>query len=129
MRESRGGTGVRTPLKKIRFLSKTGPNLLSNHKATKPAFNVGPSSACQQNAISMMACLKWYLDPPSPQQKKNKKKKKKKPLTKLSGSGHVNAAEKQTLLHRFMSMSMVHEMKVKVCGMPRTITMQVHVHG
>ena len=52
-----------------------------------------------------MACLKWYLDPPSPKQKK-----KKTPLTKLSGFVHVNAAEKQTLLHRFMSRSMVHEM-------------------
>ena len=31
-------------------------------------------------------------------------------LTKLSGFVHVNAAEKQTLLHRFMSRSMVHEM-------------------
>ena len=27
------------------FLSNTGPDPLKNHKATKPAFNVGPSSA------------------------------------------------------------------------------------
>ena len=33
--------------KKIGFLSNTGPDLLKNHKATKPAFNVGPLSARQ----------------------------------------------------------------------------------
>ena len=54
----------------------------------------------------MMANLKWYLDPPSPQQKKEQKKS----LTKLSGSAHVNAAGNQTLLHKFMSRSMMHEM-------------------
>ena len=36
--------------KAIGFLSNTGPDLLENHKATKPAFNVGPSSARQRNA-------------------------------------------------------------------------------
>ena len=30
----------------------TGPETLKNHKPTKPAFNVGPSSARQRNAIS-----------------------------------------------------------------------------
>ena len=30
--------------KNIGFLSNTGPDLLKNHKAAKPAFNVGPSS-------------------------------------------------------------------------------------
>ena len=35
---------------KITF-SNTGPNSLKNHKANTPAFNVGASSACQQNAI------------------------------------------------------------------------------
>ena len=48
------GQGVRTPLKNhqnIGFLSNTGPDHLKNHKATKPAFNVEPSSACQRNAI------------------------------------------------------------------------------
>ena len=34
----------------IGFLSNTGPNPLEYHKATKPAFNVGPLSACEQNA-------------------------------------------------------------------------------
>ena len=33
------------------FLSNTSPDSLENHKATKPAFNVGPSSARQRNAI------------------------------------------------------------------------------
>ena len=40
-----GGQGVRTPLenhKDIGFLSNTGLDPLENHKAIKPAFNVGP---------------------------------------------------------------------------------------
>ena len=47
-----GGHGVQTPLKNnknIEFPSNTGP--LTNHKATKSAFNVGPSQASQRNAI------------------------------------------------------------------------------
>ena len=47
---SRGGTGGPDPpekSQKIGFLSNTGPDLLKNHKATKPAFNVGPLSARQ----------------------------------------------------------------------------------
>ena len=52
---SRGGRGhgFRTPLenhKNIGFLSNN-PDPLKNHKATKPAFNVGPSFARQPNAI------------------------------------------------------------------------------
>ena len=53
MRGSIGGQRVWTPppLKKkhqnIRFLSNPGPDPLKNHKATKPAFNVGRSSARQ----------------------------------------------------------------------------------
>ena len=35
----------------IGFHSNTGPNPLKKHKATKPAFNVGPSSARQGNAF------------------------------------------------------------------------------
>ena len=49
-----GGQGVRTTPEKsqnIGFLSNAGPDPLKNHKATKPAFNVGPSSARQRNAI------------------------------------------------------------------------------
>ena len=46
MRGSRGGGGSGLPLnnhKAIGFLSKTGPDILENHKATKLVFNVGPS--------------------------------------------------------------------------------------
>ena len=49
-----GGLGVQTPPEKsqnIGFRSNTGPDSLKNHKAFKPAFNDGPSSACQRNAI------------------------------------------------------------------------------
>ena len=37
--------------KNIGFLSDTDPDPLKNHKATKPAFNVWPSSARQRHAI------------------------------------------------------------------------------
>ena len=53
--DSEGGQGVRTPspekLKNRGFLINAGPDPLKNHKATKPAFNVGPPSARQRNAI------------------------------------------------------------------------------
>ena len=47
---SRGGDnrGSGRPLKNhnfLGFLSNIGPDFLKNHKATKPAFNTGPSSA------------------------------------------------------------------------------------
>ena len=52
---SRGGDrGSGPPLKNhkiIGFPSNTGPDLLKNHKSTKPAFNVLPSTARQRNAI------------------------------------------------------------------------------
>ena len=56
MRRSRGGGGGSGHLlknhKAIGFRSNTGPDPLKNQKKnTKPAFNVGPSSACQRNAI------------------------------------------------------------------------------
>ena len=62
MRRSRGGQGVRTPdpppppppknHKNIGVLSNTGLDLLKITKlVTKPAFNVGPSSRRQRNAI------------------------------------------------------------------------------
>ena len=51
-----------------------------NHKAFKPAFNVGPSSAHG---------LYWYLDSPSPHQlKKYKKMSKLEPSDKIYGSAH-----------------------------------------
>ena len=49
-----GGRGSGPRLKNhklIGFPSNTGPDPLKNHKATKPAVNVGPSSARQRNAI------------------------------------------------------------------------------
>ena len=79
-----GGRGSGPPWKitqNIGFLSNTGPDPLKNHKATKPEFNVGSSSA-----RPMIARLKWYLDPSSPHQLK--KVKVGSPLTKLSGSAH-----------------------------------------
>ena len=55
--EGGGGAGALppppSPLKNqqnIGFQSNTSPDPLKIHKATKPAFNVGPSSARQQNA-------------------------------------------------------------------------------
>ena len=53
-----GGQGVWTPLKNhknIGFPSNTGLDPLKNHKATKPAFNVEPSSTRQQNAFRWQA--------------------------------------------------------------------------
>ena len=50
-----GGGGPNTPpppeKKNIGFLKNTGSDPLENQKATKPAFNVGPPSASQRNAI------------------------------------------------------------------------------
>ena len=56
MHRSKGGGGTRGPgpppekSQKIKFLRNPGPDPLKNHKATKQAFNVGPSSARQRNA-------------------------------------------------------------------------------
>ena len=90
---SRGGGGLKNH-KNIGFLCSTGPDPLKNHKATKPAFNYGPSSACQRNAISMAFC--WRSDDdlfiavfgffiPSSTKKSVKFGP---PLTKLSRSAH-----------------------------------------
>ena len=53
--ERGGGAGGPdpTPLKnhQNQLLSNSGPDPLKNHEATKPEFNVGPSSARQRNAI------------------------------------------------------------------------------
>ena len=46
-----GGGGGGVNQKAIRFLSNSGLDPLENHKATKTAFNVGPSSAHQRNTI------------------------------------------------------------------------------
>ena len=49
--EGVGGGAVLENYKGIGFLSNTGPEPLGNHKAKQIAFNVGPSSARQQNTI------------------------------------------------------------------------------
>ena len=76
-----------------------------NQIATKPAFNVGPSSVRQRNAIYM--AVRWQADngphlvfflssllsyPPPPKKKKKKKKKPSRvgsPLAKLFGTVHA----------------------------------------
>ena len=61
--EGGGGAGGPHPQEKsqnIGFLSNTGLDPLKNLKATKPAFNVGPSLARQRNAISMV--FRWQAD-------------------------------------------------------------------
>ena len=54
--EGGGGQGVQIPppwkSQNIGFPCNTGPDPLKHYKATKPAFNVGPSSVRQRNAIS-----------------------------------------------------------------------------
>ena len=62
------GAGVRTSLRlknhKIKgFLSNTGEDPLKNHKATKPAFNVGPPLKWRFPGGPMMACFYCYLNP------------------------------------------------------------------
>ena len=47
-------------IKGIGFLSNAGPDPSKNHKATKPAFNAGQSSARQQNASEMT--VRWRAD-------------------------------------------------------------------
>ena len=57
------GVWTPTPCKitKAGFLSNTGPDSLKNHKATKPAFNGGPSSARQQTSLKWLFTggLRW----------------------------------------------------------------------
>ena len=53
-RIQRGAGGPDPPPEKSQILRVSyysGPDPLKNHKATKPEFNVGPSSAHQRNAI------------------------------------------------------------------------------
>ena len=45
---------------KYRVLCNTGPDPLTNHKGSKPAFNVGPLSARQRDAIQM--AFRWRAD-------------------------------------------------------------------
>ena len=80
-----GGKGVRTPplknYKNIGFPSNIGPDPLKNHKATKPIFNVRPSSARKRNAIVSGI---WIIFPSI-----KTKLKAEPPLAKFSGSAHV----------------------------------------
>ena len=93
-----GGQGVRTPLlknyKNIGCLGNTVSAPLKSHKTTKPAFNVGPSSALKWRFAGgpMTARLHWYLDPYSPHQLK-KQRQSWTPLTKLPGYAHVSEFE------------------------------------
>ena len=69
----------------VGLISSIGPVPLKNYKATKPVFNVGPSSARQQSAIQM--AFRWQADDgqllvvfgyPLPSSTKKKKRKTKK---------------------------------------------------
>ena len=56
VRIQRGDRVSGPPLKNhqnIGFLCNTVPDPLKNHKASRPAFNVGQSSACQRNTIGV----------------------------------------------------------------------------
>ena len=68
-----GGTGGPDPMKSTYFfgchifkdftkgfLCNTGPDHLKNHKATKPAVNVGPSLARSETPFKMVFC--WWAD-------------------------------------------------------------------
>ena len=65
VRIQRGGAGDPDPPpplknhKNIGFLG-TAPDPLKNYKATKPAFNVGPTTARQRNAI--LITFRWRAD-------------------------------------------------------------------
>ena len=70
---NRMGQGVRTPPpskshKNKGFPGNTGPDPLKNHTATKPAFNVGPSSPWHHRCA--YRCI-WLLST-SHQPRKNK---------------------------------------------------------
>ena len=91
-----GGQAFRTPppppekSQKYRVFLQYWSGSPENHKATKPAFNVGPSSARQRNAIYRLwpanSCI-WILPPLKNAVKVGP------PLTKLSGSAHAYAVQ------------------------------------
>ena len=62
-----GGVGLWSvsPLKitkNIGFYSNTGPGSLINHKATKPVFNVGPSSVHLRVDDGGQLAFRWLID-------------------------------------------------------------------
>ena len=89
--QTQRGTGGLDPppppekIQNIGFLSNTGSDPLKKHKATKPAFNVGPSSASWHFADCPLIV---DLDPSSHHHLKIIVKIRP-PLTKLLGSAHV----------------------------------------
>ena len=87
---SRGGTGgpdfLPEKSQKYKVSQQNWSDPLKNHKATKPAFNVGPSLPRQQSA---MLLLPAYSDIYILSKKKNVFKVGP-PRTKLSGSTHCN---------------------------------------
>ena len=97
---SRGDTPPPNPLKNHKakgYYSNTGPNPLKN-KATKLAFNVGPSSVRRRNIIKM--AFRWRVDDdpllvvlgsflPSSTKRKKKVVRVGPLLTEISGSAHV----------------------------------------
>ena len=80
--EGSGSPSIHTPLKTHKNIGF--PSNTENHKATKPAFNVGPSSARQRNGIKLIVAFGSSL----PSLTKIKVVKVRPPLTKLSGSAH-----------------------------------------
>ena len=87
-----------------------------NHKATKPAFNVGPLLACQRNAISMVFPLRTddgiSILSPSHQLKKHVSVGP--PLTKLSGSTHESSGWKGVL-----SFFSIHSLGCRIYCLPK----------
>ena len=106
-RIQRGGQGS-SPAEKSQkgYLNNTSLDPLKNHKAAKPAFNFGPSSARQRNAFNGVSLVRisgigFFLLFSHHEQKKNNNKKvvisvAGPPLTKLSGSAH----DKSSLVDR-----------------------------
>ena len=100
--EGVGGIPLKNHKNRVSLHYWSGPS--ENHKANKQAFNVGPSSVRQRNAMEM--AFRWraddgpsiaYMDPRFPHQHKKKDYRILTPLTKLSGSAHDNGDADQTV--------------------------------
>ena len=96
-----GGHGVRTLPEKSQKYRLSGQDPLKNHKATKLAFNVGPSSGCQPNTIWMAFHWRAFDGPlkvifgSSHQLKKQRQSWT--PSDKTSGSAHVQPSQTRVL--------------------------------